>query len=152
MRSLSYPEIAYLLVTRMHSRRMRTVRCSVHLSCHAHPLPHIPLCNACPLPLLCTPATMHAPTMNTPATHGPVMHAPCHACPTLPCMPPTMHPLQHTCPPPHMLPPHPYHTHTPLWTEFLTHACENITFPQPFRTLCLCTEIVKPQSRSQFHE
>ena len=21
-------------------------------------------------------------------------------------------------------------THTPPWTEFLTHACENITFPQ----------------------
>ena len=20
--------------------------------------------------------------------------------------------------------------HTPLWTDFLTHACENITFPQ----------------------
>ena len=23
-----------------------------------------------------------------------------------------------------------YPTHAPLWTEFLTHACENITFPQ----------------------
>ena len=42
----------------------------------------------------------------------------CHACP--PC---------HTCPlpctpPPHMYPP------PPPWTEFLTHACENITLPQ----------------------
>ena len=34
--------------TRMHSCRMRTVRCSGHLSCHT-----------CPLP--CTPPAMHAP-------------------------------------------------------------------------------------------
>ena len=55
----------------------------------------------------------------------PATHAPCHACPPalhtpLPCMPPC-----HTCPLPCMLPPPP-----PQWTEFLTHACENITFPQ----------------------
>ena len=29
--------------------------------------------------------------------------------------------------------------HTPLWTEFLTHTCENITFPQ----LRLRTVIIK---------
>ena len=60
----------------MHSSRMRTVRCSGRLSCHAHP------------------------------------HA-CH---------PTHMPSHHACPP---LPRMPL-----LWTEFLTHACENITFPQ----------------------
>ena len=28
---------------------------------------------------------------------------------------------------------------TPLWTEFLTHACENVTFPQLLlRTVTIC--------------
>ena len=48
-----------------------------------------------------------------PPPHTPPYHAlvPCHACP-LPHIPPC-----HTCPP-------------PPWTEFLTHASENITFPE----------------------
>ena len=67
---------------RMHFSRMRTVRCSGRLSCHAYlsftsmhtPMPHISPCHACPLP--------HMPT---------AMHTSCHACPhhTCPC---------HTCP------------------------------------------------------
>ena len=44
----------------------------------------------------------------------PVMHAPCHACP-----PPHTQP-HHTCPPPPC-------TSPPPWTDFLTHACKNIT-------------------------
>ena len=69
--------------------RMRTVRCSGCLSCHA-----------------CPPPTMHAP---------------CHKC-SLPRMPPVMHaPLPCT---------HPPAMHAPPWTEFLTHSCEIITFPQ----------------------
>ena len=53
----------------------------------------------------------------------------CHARPSpLPCMylPPCT-PLCHTCPPRYTCPPT---MHTPMWTEFLTHACENITFLQ----------------------
>ena len=42
----------------------------------------------------------------------------CHACP----------PLHHTCPPFTTHAP-PFAAHAPQ-TEFLTHACENITFPQ----------------------
>ena len=66
-----------------------------------------------PLPCIC-------PTMHAPSHHV----CPCHACP-LPHMPPVMHaPLSH------MSPPHnPPAMHTPQ-TEFLTHACESITFPQ----------------------
>ena len=38
--------------------------------------------------------------------------------------------------------------HSTLWTEFLTHACENITFPQ----LCLRTvKIIKIFCRFQFN-
>ena len=48
-----------LAKTRMFSSRMRTVRCSGHLSYHAHP-----------------PA-MHAPHHHT----CPPLHTPCHACP-----------------------------------------------------------------------
>ena len=87
-------------VTRMHSSRMRTVRCSGRLSCHA-----------CPTPLPCTPLLPcmphHAhplPCMPHPTMHNPC-HTPYHACSPLPCIP-------------------------PLWTEFLSHACENITYPQ----------------------
>ena len=54
---------------RMHSSRMRTVRCTGRLSCHA-----------CP-----------------PAMHIPLPHTPYHTCPpphtTLPSMPPVMHTL-----------------------------------------------------------
>ena len=92
----------------MHSSRMRTVRCSGRLFCHA-----------CPLP--CTPPVMHTPPPCTSLPHippqphtPPAMHAPLQ-CPSLPHTPPAIHA-------PTM--------YTPLWTEFLTHACENITFPQ----------------------
>ena len=68
-----------------------------------------------------------------PPAHWPylvvsAMHAPCHTCPPamhaplLPCMPPP----HHACPLPRMPPA----MHAPLWTEFLTHASENITLPQ----------------------
>ena len=69
-----------------------------------------------------SPATLAPPTMHAPTMHNP-----------LPCMPPATH-----TPPPSCMPPAthtslpcmpPYTTH-PLWTEFLTHACGNITFPQ----------------------
>ena len=80
-------------LTRMHSSRMCTVRCSGRLSCHACPPPatHAP-CHTHPSPS--TPFTMHAPF----TTHAPfTMHASplCHACSNLshmlpsPCMPPT---------------------------------------------------------------
>ena len=65
-----------LKLTRMHSSRMCTVRCSGHLSYHPHPLQcmppatHTPLCHACPLPHM-SPAT-HAPLLLIP----PAMHAP----------------------------------------------------------------------------
>ena len=79
--------------------RMHSIHCSGCLSCRA-----------CPL---------HA--------HSPAMHAPCHAHP-LQCMPPC-----HACPLPCVSPCHtrpPCHAFLlPLWTEFLTHACENIIFP-----------------------
>ena len=90
----------------MHSSRMRTVRCSGRLSCHA-----------CPLPATHAPTAMHVslPCMTPPHT-PPATYAP------LPCIPPC-----HTCPPPPHMPPLPC---SPPWTEFLTHACENITFPQ----------------------
>ena len=62
---------------------------------------------------------MHAPLPHSsPTMHAlPTMHAPCpcHARP-LPCTPPIMH--------------IPHHHARPLWTEFLTHASESITFPQ----------------------
>ena len=105
-------------------------------ACHTQPLPHMPPCHTCPLPhmppathdpLPCmtpplwteflTHAAMHATVTHPPIPcTAPAMHAP------LPCMPPTMHatPAMHT-----ELPRTP-----PLWTEFLTHACENITLPQ----------------------
>ena len=95
------------------------------------------------------PATMHTPSNHThPCNHA---HPPATTHPQQPCMPPTtmhtpqqpcMPPSNHACPPPsnHACPPttlHPWQphtspatTHTPLWTEFLTHASENITLPQ----------------------
>ena len=90
-----------IIITRMHSSRMRTVRCSGRLSCHArppchaHPVPCMP-----PLPRM--PPAMHAPLPCMP----PATQAPCHACShhahPLPCMPPpcmpppAMPPTQHT--------------------------------------------------------
>ena len=59
------------LHTRMHSRRMHTVRCSDLLSCHTcPPLPHTPPCHACPLPCMpplpCTPPCQAHPLPCTP--------------------------------------------------------------------------------------
>ena len=113
---------------------------------HAHPptthallQPCMPPCNhACP------PATTHAPLQPHMPPLQPRMplattHAHNHACP-----PATMHTPQQPCTPPqqphmppatmHTPPPATIHTPwqpcTPLWTEFLTHASENITLPQ----------------------
>ena len=60
---------------------------------------------------------LHAsPRKLSPATLTPChAHPCCHACPLCHAHPSTMHAPT---------------THIPLWTEFLTHACENITFPQ----------------------
>ena len=72
--------------------------------------------------LPCTTHT-HLPLMPPPHT-PPAMHAPCHThpLPTMCTHLPAMH-----APPCHA---HPCHAHPPPWTEFLTHACENITFAQ----------------------
>ena len=137
--------LKYYFMTRMHSSRMRTARSLTvsHSICHAcPPAMHVPqpcmppshtcpLSHACSLP--CMPPATHAPhhacppAMHTPLpqmpprfTWPPASHTPSgHACP-LPCTPPRpWHgPLPRTPPPPH------------LWTEFLTHASENITLPQ----------------------
>ena len=130
--------------TRIHSSRMRTVRCSGNLSCHACMLP----CHACPLhPATQAPCHAH-PHHACPLPHMlPAMQAtPCHIYPPamhtrLPC-----HPLaHHSC---HMympsaathaschacLPPHTYPAiHAPCHarpTCGQTDTCENITFPQ----------------------
>ena len=80
-------------VTRMHSSRMHTVRCSGRLSCHA--APH---CHAYP-PATHAP-TMHPPPCMPPPCSPPATHAPPPPCmATLPCMLPlAMHP-PHACPP-----------------------------------------------------
>ena len=66
-----------------------------------------------------TNAPCHACPPATHPHHACACHAfstLCHACPFLPHMPPATHILlRHAC---------------PLWTDFLTHACENITFLQ----------------------
>ena len=105
----------------MHSCRIRTACFSGRLSCtHPHHSFPPPPCHTCPLP-----------------------------CTSPPCMPPfTMHaslhhicPIHHTCSPLHARPlcqthfplchtRSPFTMHAPLWTEFLTHTCENITFPR----------------------
>ena len=108
----------------MHSCRMRTACFSGRLSC-THPITHAPPCHT------------------SPATHAPCHAHPHHACLPLPCMPPfTMHapftvhaPLYHACSLCHTHFPlchtrSPFTMHAPLWTEFLTHACENIIFLQ----------------------
>ena len=146
--SIKFVKVAYQLfcwiainsyTTRMHSSRMRTAR-SLTVSRHILHMP--PSNHACPL------ATMHAPqqprmppaTMHAPGNHTcppSTMHAPQqphtppsnHARPRQPCMP---SPRQPCMPPskPHM-PPLPWQPHMPpLWTEFLTHASENITLSQ----------------------
>ena len=82
----------------MHSGRMCTIRCSGHLSCHTHPLPHIP-------------SHAHPPPLRMPLPHmPPTMNVPYHACPP-PCIPPScMAPTL-----PHMPPaiPAPSHAHSP---------------------------------------
>ena len=139
--------------TRMHCSRMGTAR-SLTVSrsiCHVCPpethtphAMHVPPAMHAPChtrALSCTPPAMHDPT-----THAPTTHTPCHTCPPpcmppcmqppthapLPSMPPTMHAPCHACPPaatyaPHACPP-------PLWTEFLTHASENITHYSTIRS------------------
>ena len=76
------------------------------------PLPRMPHCHACP------PA-MHAspPHACLPAMYAPAMHAP------LPCTPTATHTSPCHAHPPAVHAP-------PPWTEFLTHASENITLPQ----------------------
>ena len=95
---------------------MRNVRCSGRLSCHACPLPCMPLphmasslCMPPPLPHMpplphtppssCMPPPPCTPPCHAhlpPATHTPchanlpAMHAPCHVCPSLPHMPPPL--------------------------------------------------------------
>ena len=86
-------------VTRTHSSRMRTVRCSGRLSCHAHPTP-----------LPCTPLLPCTPHRAHPCHACP----PYHACPILPCTTPCNT---------HLPLPHPLPCTAPLWTEFLSHAC-----------------------------
>ena len=56
----------------MHSRRMRTVRCSGRLSCHACPLPyHARLLPCMPPYHMCPPPEYTSPAMHPPATHTP---------------------------------------------------------------------------------
>ena len=101
----------FIIKTRMHSSRMRTVRSSGRLSCHA-----CPPCHAYP-PAMHTP--YHAPpTMHAPCHVYPLIHThPCHVCP-LPCMPPLPHmPLAKYAPPAiHANP-----------IKRITDVCENIT-------------------------
>ena len=80
-----------IILTRLHSSRMRTARFSGRFSCTHAPLPHT-FPSATPLPYM-----------------PPLFAA--HPLP-LPCIPPIA-------------------THVPpLWTEGMTHACENSSFPQ----------------------
>ena len=68
----------------MHSSRMRTVRCSGNLSCHAclPPAMHVPST------LPHKPTVTHPPTMHAPLSHmTPATHATCHASHPLPHMP-----------------------------------------------------------------
>ena len=98
--------------------------------------------------MACTPAGMHAlnpPSMHTLTGHAcpfrahpqgmhtsPAMHTPAGTHAPRPCMPPrpcTPIPLG-TLPGTHAPQPRtPPVTHAPLWTEFLTHASDNITLP-----------------------
>ena len=82
------------------------------------------------IPVGCVPSTAVAVS---PATHArPAMHAPHHTCP-LTCLSLAMHAA-------------------PLLTEFLTHACENITFPQLLlRTVINTTIVTGPPGALLFH-
>ena len=67
------------IITRMHSRRMRTTRCNGHFSCYACPTYH----TQPPLPCMPMPPATHAllphmPPCHTcpPATHAPLPHMP----------------------------------------------------------------------------
>ena len=90
--------------------------CGMHAPCHACPLPHMP-------PAMHSSPVTYAPSpaMHTPlACTAPAMHVPCHTHPPCHACPPTTHtPLPRTPPPPCM---------PPLWTEWLTDMCKNITF------------------------
>ena len=97
--------------------------CSGRLSCHACPPPCMHPCHACSLPCYACPPAMHAPLPHTP---------------TLPCMPPT---LTHTWPLHYTYAA--LHHACPLWTDFLTHACENITFPQLLLRTVINTSLFK---------
>ena len=96
-------------------------------------LPRMPPSHAPPTP----------PCMPTYHTCPPAAHAPHHTChlpctsslpytpPPPPCMAPSQNAPSHACP---SLP--------PPWAEFLTHACENITFPQLLlRTVNICHSV-----------
>ena len=65
---------------------------------------------------------MHSSRMRTVRCSGSLLPRTPPATRPLPCMPPTMQPPPAT----HA----PLHHARPPWTEFVTHACENITFPQ----------------------
>ena len=69
-----FPHVVEMKTTRMHSSRMRPVRCSGCLSCHACSPPRRHACH---------PAHACLPAMHTP----PAMHALHHTCP-LPCTSP----------------------------------------------------------------
>ena len=106
---------------RMHSSRMRTIRCSGRLSCPAHPL------------LWCMP-----PAMTCPSYHAspPATHIPCHACP-----PPTTHKISlATHAPPAMHPPPPVdrRNDTRLWKHYFSVTTvadgnhKNVNFISPY--------------------
>ena len=89
-------------------------------------------CHTCPL--ACMPPAMHAPWPHMPpghvcpsshacppATHAPQPHVTLAIYAPWACMPPGMHALRPHTPPGLACPP---------WTEFLTHASENITLSQ----------------------
>ena len=107
---------------------------ATHAPCHPCPLPCMPIATQAPTPchaypLLYMPPTMYTPCHTCPLPHTPpAMHTPCHACP-LPCTP-----ACHACPLPCTPACHacPHHAHLSAMhaTEFLTRACENITFLQ----------------------
>ena len=111
---------------------------------HAHPPTTHPRNHAHPWqPCMPPLAATHALPATTHATPLQPCMPPCnHACPQQPCMPPcnhapptTMHTTQQPCMPPlATMHEHPSGNHTclppHLWTEFLTHASENITLPQ----------------------
>ena len=93
------------------------------------PPPHIPPSHACPQP--CMPQAMHTPShaCPQPCTPPPATPTPSHA-----CHPKAMHTPSHAHPKPCMPPPPATHSpltmHAPPTVNRMTHASENITFPQ----------------------